>query len=74
MIAALLCAAYSDEGACILLECESDDPTIRKEIKRRVMKTVTEANLLPSETTSGIFPGVIVVSKLMNACGHSSVS
>lgn len=51
-----------DEGACIILECNSDDPAIEKEVKNKVMKTVREGNLLPYETTGGIFPGVIVVS------------
>ncbi len=52
---------YPDEGACIFLECSSDDPTVRDEVTRKVMKTVTESNLLPPETANGLFPGVIVV-------------
>ena len=58
----IICA---DEGACVFIECNSDDQTVEEEVHHKVMRTVTEGDLLPDCTANRLFPGVLVVRELM---------
>jgi hypothetical protein len=64
VIVLLISLHVADEGACILVECSSTDPTVEKEVRSNVMKTITEGRLLPDDgdDTTSVFPKVIVVS------------
>lgn len=52
---------YEYEGACVFMECSSNDKGVQDEIREKVLHTVKERKLLPDKTTNEIFPSILVL-------------